>query len=698
MIEENQILAVISWLIVLMGIHLSFYPLLKDKLPKIAIPVSLTGGILTCTMLSWYAVLVGLPLITGLVPVLILLVWSVGKERRDAFTGISSEWPYYLIFFLCFFTMLVVRAYNPDINGAEKFMDHAFLASIMRDPLVPPFDPWFAGGFLNVYYYLGHWMIAFLGTAAGVKSPILFNLALPTIASLSAVNLYGVGTLLLRRLRILPVLAFFIVNPYFIYLVLTGTNSFSLLWDSSRVIESTINEYPLFSFLFGDVHAHVLGILLQTFLILMVTAVVTCFGSWKSSGRVAAIFFTLICLAMIPAVHSWDVFIWAPMILVTGIILFVKEFGVEDLKQPFQVIPILKEKIRAQRGLLSGSPLTSSLIFLILVPAGSLVLISPLLLGMQTQGIEGIGFVHSPSLITEFLFVHGWFFAAILISVRKEIMRMPWIIFALIPFSLAGYYSAVLTLFLLLLVVRRREGVPDLLAGGGLAILLFCELFFLSDNMGETWYRMNTVFKLYMGAWLLIGTGSALMIGTLIETRLTEFSKMVRSVVISLPPLLLLLCLVIPAVMVFSTHGPDTPTLDGLKWLERTHPGDAEAIQFLRSLPGEHILVETAGVDYQYSGRVSAFTGIPTIIGWQFHEYMWRGDVPSGWYGTRANDVRAIYEEPDKTLSLMNKYNADLIFVGPLEIEQYAVSLPYDLLQVLYKNQYVTIYQINPGK
>lgn len=698
MIEENQILAVISWLIVLMGIHLSFYPLLKDKLPKIAIPVSLTGGILTCTILSWYTVLVGLPLITGLVPVLILLVWSVIKEKKEAFAGISSGWPYYLIFFLCFFAMLAVRAYNPDINGAEKFMDHAFLASIMRDPLVPPLDPWFAGGFLNVYYYLGHWMIAFLGTVAGVPSPVLFNLALPTIASLSAVNLYGVGSLLLRRVRILPVLAFFIVNPFFVYLVLTGTDSFSLLWNSSRVIEDTINEYPLFSFLFGDVHAHVLGILLQTFLILMVTAVVTSFKTWKSTGRMVAVFFTLICLAMIPAVHSWDIFIWAPMILVTGITLFLKEFGAENLKQPVRAIHLLKQKIREEGGLLSGSPLTSSLIFLVLVPAGSLVLISPLLLGMQTQGIEGIGFVHTPSKITEFLFVHGWFFAAILISVRKEIMKIPWIIFALIPFSLTGYYSAVLTLFLFLMILRRREGVPDLLAGGGLAILLFCELFFLSDNMGETWYRMNTVFKLYIGAWLLIGTGSALMIGNIVERRLPDLQKTVRSTVMILPIILLLMCLVIPAMMVFSVHGPDTPTLDGLKWLEGEHTGDAEAIYFLRSLPGEHILVETAGIDYQYSGRVSAFTGIPTIIGWQFHEYMWRGDVPSGWYGTRANDVRAIYEEPDKTRSLMNAYNADLLYVGPLEIEQYSVSLPFDRLQILYKNQYVSIYQIKNGK
>ena len=695
MIEENQIVAVISWLIVLMGIHLSFYPILKDSLPKIAIPVSLTGGILTCTILSWYAVLVGLPLITGLAPVLVLLAWSVIKEKKGAFAGISSGWPHYLIFLLCFIAMLTVRAYNPDINGAEKFMDHAFLASILSDTQVPPLDPWFAGGFLNVYYYLGHWMIAFLGTVAGVKSPVLFNLALPTIASLSAVNLYGVGSLLLQRLRLLPVLAFFIMNPFFIYLVLTGTDSFSLLWDSSRVIENTINEYPLFSFLFGDVHAHVLGILLQTFLILMVSAAVTCFGTWKSSGRIAAIIFTLICLAMIPAVHSWDVLIWAPMIIVSGIILFVKEFGEENLKKPFQIISLLKQKIHKQGGLLSGSPITSSLLYLVLIPAGSLILISPLLLGMHTQGIVGIGFVHTPSLISEFLFVHGWFFAAILISVRKEIMRMPWVVFALIPFFLAGYYSAVLTLFLFLLIVRRRDGVPDLLAGGGLAILLFCELFFLSDNMGETWYRMNTVFKLYIGAWLLIGTGSALMIGNLVESRLAELSKPVRSIVMALPALLLLMCLVIPAVMVFSAHGPDTPTLDGLKWLEREHTGDAEAIQFLRSLPGEHILVETAGVDYQYSGRVSAFTGIPTIIGWQFHEYMWRGDVPSGWYGTRANDVRAIYEEPDKTLSLMNKYQADLLYVGPLEIEQHTVSLPYDLLKILYKNQYVTIYQIN---
>ena len=69
------------------------------------------------------------------------------------------------------------------------------------------------------------------------------------------------------------------VNPYFIYLALTGTQSFTLLLGQQQVITNTINEYPLFSFLFGDVHAHVLGILAQSFLILMVITAVTCWNN-----------------------------------------------------------------------------------------------------------------------------------------------------------------------------------------------------------------------------------------------------------------------------------------------------------------------------------------------------------------------------------------------------------------------------------
>lgn len=693
MITLEQAFFVISWLILLIIIHLSFYPLVKRVLPVAAVPVSWTGGFILVSLCSWYAVLTGLHPIVGFVPVILAFIGSFFFKLNRYYRDISVEWRYYLLFISVFVTFLIVRAYNPDINGAEKFMDHGFIASILRNPLVPPLDPWFSGGKLNVYYYFGHWMIAIPALIIGIPSHILFNLALPTIAALSALNLYGVGNLTLKYVRLLPVLAFFIVNPYFIYLAITGSSSFTLLWDSSRVILYTINEYPLFSFLFGDVHAHVLGIMAQSYLVLMITIAITC---WKSIGgisRISVIIFTSLGLSVIPAVNSWDILIWAPIILTAGVCLIMGEYGWYPIvKRPGACISRIYSSLIQNRSRWLHSE-SSGLLYLILVPVISLAIISPLLLGMYTQGIEGIGFVHSPSSIFEFLMVHGWFLVAFVFSFRSVIRKMPWILLLLIPFFILGNFAAGLSGLLLSLAILRRRGIEDLLAAGGLAVLLFCELFYLADNMGEIYYRMNTVFKLYIGAWILCGTAASVMIGKEIDHFIEKDSGLKSAVIKYCVPVLLCFFLIVPPIVVSTVHGPHTPTLDGMAWLSESHSGDAEAIGFLRTLPGNHVIVEAAGDDYQYTSRISSFSGIPAIIGWQFHEYMWRGNNPEGWYSQRGQDVRTIYEDPTKTIPLMKSYHADLLYVGPEETEKYSVSLPEEQLKVLYKNRDVIIYE-----
>ena len=155
-------------------------------------------------------------------PFLLLLAYHI-RYRHYALTELKSEWHWGLLFLVCFFLMLDVRFVNPTISFAEKFMDHAFLASVIRSPVVPPLDPWFGGGTLNVYYYLGYWMFGCLALVSGVPSNIAFNLALPTVFALACVNVYAIGTLLLERFRWLPLLVFFIPNPSFFYQIALGT-------------------------------------------------------------------------------------------------------------------------------------------------------------------------------------------------------------------------------------------------------------------------------------------------------------------------------------------------------------------------------------------------------------------------------------------------------------------------------------------
>ena len=83
--------------------------------------------------------------------------------------------------------------------------------------------------------------------------------------------------------------------------------------------------------------------------------------------------------------------------------------------------------------------------------------------------------------------------------------------------------------------------------------------------------------------------------------------------------------------------------------------------------------------------------GYQAVIGWTFHEYMWRNDY--GPIQERIADVRAAYEDPGRTAGVMEKYGADLLYVGDFERETYHVSLPPTGLEPIYDQGGVQIYR-----
>ena len=239
-----------SWLLVITFLQFSLYPSLKRILLQYAFPAAFAASLLIFTVLTWYCGLANIPVQLAIIPFILLFVYNIYR-REYIFSELKKEWHWELIFLIFFFLMLTVRFVNPTISYAEKFMDHGFLASVMLHPVVPPLDPWFAGGTLDVYYYLGYWIFGCLGIVSGVPSNIAFNLSLPTVLGVAAVTVYAIGTLLLDRFRWLPLVIFFIPNPSFFIRLCSGKDSDSVLWDSTRTITNTINEYPLFSFTWG---------------------------------------------------------------------------------------------------------------------------------------------------------------------------------------------------------------------------------------------------------------------------------------------------------------------------------------------------------------------------------------------------------------------------------------------------------------
>lgn len=710
MITSSDLLFIGSWLFLILFLHLSLLPVFNRFFSKVAVPLSFSISILFFTLVSFWVVFLGLPVQISLVPFLLVggyfVFLKIRRKKNGSCAAISDDisgyWRYYALFAVVFLSMLILRLYNPDISTAEKFMDHGFIASIMRSPMVPPLDPWFSGGDLSVYYYLGHWMLASLGITAGVPSNILFNLALPTIAAVVAVNLYGVGHLLLPRLRLLPVFFLLLINPAFVQLALAGTEWSKLLWESTRVIDGTINEYPLFSFIFGDVHAHVLGFIPQSTLILLITLTITCWSRMPSVSRLLVILSTALALGSVPPINTWDIFIYAPLIIATGIILLIQDSDERLLSsQKFSSFSIRLQDILDQiRISPSGDSLSrhlsgnrGSFLYLLLVPSLGILCYLPFYLMIHASGVDGIHIVSSPSSINQFLLVNGVFLGILLLSLIPILRKNPWILLIALPFIATGYYAAAIAAILLGALLIRREGVADLMAGIGLVLLVFCEILYMRDSMGDQYFRMNTVFKFYIAAWFLFSSASAYMLGQMLFPVLKKSALIGKLVEGSIVAIILLL-LFLPAMVTISHAGAYAPTPDGLAWLTVSHPDDHAAVSWLREQKGNITLVEAEGGDFVYYSRISAFTGIPTLIGWPFHEMLWRNNNPPGWYAKRTTVVRTMYEDPSWCLKLMKMFGIDLLYVGPSERERYNVTLPSTGLDPVYVHGAVTIYKM----
>lgn len=666
---EQQIFSVVSWLLVLTLIQISLYPSLKKTFSNFAFPAAFSASLLIFTILSWYCGLSHLPIHFALLPFLFLFghhIWHQDYTIED----LKKEWRWEALFLVCFLLMLDVRFVNPTISFAEKFMDHAFLASVIRTPVVPPLDPWFAGGTLNVYYYLGYWMFGCLAIVSGVPSTIAFNLALPTVFGIAAVNVYAIGTLVLNRFRWLPLAIFFLPNPSFIYQFIQGKAMNTVFWDSTRTITNTINEYPLFSFIWGDVHAHVVSIFNQIFLIFLLLFAYQKWEWLQTRGKWIICILAALSLGSMPLFNTWDVLIYAPITLVFGGLILWR---------------CRKEWYPSM-----------SWALLLIVPPAAILCYLPFYLQLQTS-TGGLSIVQTPSNPLEFLLVNGWFIGLFFVFLIRDIAKRPYLLLVVLPFALLGYTAAAIAVipavyFIARLVHKKETGSADLLAILGLIILIFCELFYLKDNMGDTYFRMNTVFKCYLPAWILLGIAAFAMAGNWLETwgkipvLPTRQSAVIAVTVIGI---LFIVPFLVPFTISYGTN-----TLDGLAYLENSHPGDAGAVAYLRSLPGNDIIVEAEGGDYTYYSRVSSFTGIPGIIGMPFHEFMWRGD-DTGWFSTRNNDIRAIYEQPDMTIPLMKKYRATILYVGDAERERYKVNISTTGLELLYSAGGTDIYRLS---
>jgi YYY domain-containing protein len=687
---ENDLVSAGSLLIILFFLQLSLWPYLRKSCGSLAFPAAFSASVLLFTLISWYCGLLRLPISLALLPNGLLLAYAVYRREYTP-DRLRAEWRWVLLFLVAFLAMAEVRYVNSSVSYAEKFMDHGFIASVMRDPVVPPLDPWFSGGYQNVYYYLGYWMSGALGIVSGVPSGVMFNLALPTVFGLSAVTMYALGHLLAPRFRWLPLAGFFLANPSFIAAVFSGKSLGSAFWDSTRTIAYTINEYPLFSLTWGDVHPHLVGMFDQIFLVFLLALSWRSWGALSRKGRALLIGLIALSLGSMPAINSWDVLLYAPLTVIAGLLVWhrYRTSGTGGLVRRFQAF-IRSGPARIREALRSPLSLPDKpWAILVVAPVIAVLLYLPFYFQIGTQGIEGIGLVVTPSDPVQFLLVYGFFIALILALLAGEVMRRPYLLLIGVPFAIAGYAAAAIAVIPLAYLLIRRKSCAEMVAAAGLGIIILCEFFYLMDRMGETFFRMNTVFKFGFAAWLLLSAGSLSMAARWLSRVIPAGRPSRRITALAWA---VAVCLLLAAPFVVPLEPPyRSASLDGLAYLQEARPDDAAAVTYLREVPGNVTVVEAVGADYTYSSPISSFSGIPTIVGWPFHEYMWRGDR-GGWYGERIRDVQTIYEDPLQIVPLMRKYNATYLYLGDLERSKYRVNLSGAPLREVFRSGNATIY------
>lgn len=540
-----------------------------------------------------------------------------------------------VVFTLAFLFFVLIRAYNPDITGAEKPMDFAILNSIGRSEYFPPQDAWFAGKSLP-YYYMGHLSASVLDKFTLTNNPAAsYNLAVAMMFALAATAAFGIGYNLTGK-NSAGLLA--------VFLVLLAGNLSSVLqfigylpsgqalagwdyWKASRVITDTINEFPYFTFLHADLHAHLFSIPVQLLLLSVVL------GVWLS-GTLSIPVVALSLGYLIP-LHSWDYPLYLAIILAVAVMAS-----------------------KAKRALIAA--------------VGSVLLYSPFILsyGSRSLGLALSAKHNSP--LPQFVLVYGAFMAVIYLFLfteeRNKTLRATGIAILALAIFLQNSVLAMVPMALFsasyLRVSKKRSPAQFalLLALAGSMIAIFIEIFYVVDGMPPPWERMNTVFRLGEVVWILLALASAFCLSGL-------FQKYEKWKLIGIVAIILL-----SAFFVFATGSRSgwfsraPPSLDGTSWM-----AERASIDWLnKNVEGTPVILEASGRDYESGSRVSSATGLPTVIGWPGHEVHWRQGAGTE-INERIGDTDKIYSttDHDEARALLDKYGAKYVFVGVEERKKY---------------------------
>ena len=832
---------VLAWLLVVELIYLVALPFclfLFRPLPDRGMVLARAVGLLGVAYVTWLLVSLGwlefsaLSIGAGILGMAAISGLALGANYRQITQFLREKWRLLatgeLVFLVAFLLFVLIRALNPDLwhpfRGGEKPMELAYFNAVIRSTLMPPYDPWFAGGYLN-YYYWGYFLLAIPTRLAGVAPTVAFNLAVPLIFALTVAGAYSVVYNLAEGFRVSrrpvrgrsfeapeletdpgyagdyhvdpgsrttalgpvlrsPVTAGLTAGLFVavignldgilqlaqgIWGRLSG-NDVSILafdfWRSSRMIPNMesvdpglftfwlwgqsdapsevswhITEFPFFSFLFADLHAHMMAI---PFVVLATALGLNLLTGMRRLGPVwhcTAVLAAGLGVGALWAINSWDY----PTLLLLLVALAAAGSWVAWER--------------------NGRRLAMALSIAACLALVSLLAFLPFHQAVETfdTGIE-VSRWRTP--LVNFLGIHGLFLVIIgwflLWQARRPLYiitgtgwglkyldmavetdvrlryfqrRLRWFAGAgallVVFFALAGYWTVAALLVLLVLTglvawdtFMSREGgrayalFPLALTMLGAGLAAGVDLVRVEGDIG----RMNTLFKYYLEVWVLLALASAFFLWRM------WYDNQFRSVPLrgwNLARLVIVALLVVGS-LIYTILGTQArlgdrfnelpPTLDGAAFMEqavhweREQPielrWDAEAIRWLQErVSGSPVILEAHTEQYRWGGRMANYTGLPTVLGWPWHQIQQRGPYSEEVHD-RAKDIRRIYETADLALAsdLMSRYEVKYVVVGDLErifyspenltkfdimVQKGAATKPFD-------NGRTAIYQVAP--
>ncbi len=623
------------------------------------------------------------------------------RENRRAL------WQSEAVFAAGFFLFLVFRAFNPEITWGEKPMDFSILNILVRTRTLPASDPWFAGAPLG-YYAFGQQIVAFLSLATGLSTRFTFNLAFGLLGGTLLQGAFSLARNWAGTLKAGLAGAAFVALAGNLaglreWLAVRRPQKLPLdwhyFWATSRVVRDTINEYPLWSLLFADLHAHVLSMPLLLLVLAQALQLVRAHADPAALPRTRLLAAALLGFfgAAEALTNAWDAPLLAGLLLLTAL---AAAFGGSAPALASAARALLAFAVAGAAALAAAYPLWP--------PGGG-----PPAWGRNLErGASGADVATVFGLF--FLLAIAWWLAAAADRLgwrggRRALFVVGGILLlALLGWRSADLFSAAGVILFAIAFFAFAEKPDDRLAfglvGSSFFLVLFAQRLYIYD-------RMNTFFKLYLAAWLLFAVGTAVLAFRPAGRRgaLARWPAPVKALAALLAAAALFTSVTAARGVLTDSRptrrdDPGDPTLDGLRYLETTAPGEYRAVLWLRrSLAGTPVVLEAQGPSYQEFGRISMLTGLPTVLGWDYHVQQ-RGN-PSAEIARRREAVTAIYSNPsaDAIEDLLRRYHVGYVVVGSLERRTYPhtglakFETARSLFQLAYENPDVKIYRVVGG-